>query len=100
MSAIGPLPSPDRRRSERRVIEGVVNITLQSGQVLEAIAIDISQHGLAAIVLGEINLDDTVQLTFLDPDDANRLVVKDAIVRAWDGRHGGFEFLLSMRAAG
>ena len=100
MSAARPFPSPDRRRSERRLIEGDVTVTLQSGQVLEAVAIDISQHGLAAIVMGEITVDDTVQLTFLDPADDNRLVVRDAIVRAWDGRHGGFEFLLTMRAAG
>ena len=99
MSAIGPLPSPERRRSERRLIQGAVTITTQSGQMLEGIAIDISQHGLAAIVMGEMNLNETVQLTFLDTNDENRLVVRDAVVRAWDGRHGGFEFLLSMHAA-
>ena len=99
MSAVRPFPSPDRRRSERRVIQGAITVTTQSGTVLEAVAIDVSQHGLAAIVMGEVNLNETVQLTFLDPDDENRLVVRDAIVRAWDGRHGGFEFLLSMHAA-
>jgi hypothetical protein len=99
MSAVRPFPSPDRRRSERRVIQGAVTVTTQSGQLFEAIAIDISQHGLAAIVMGEIHMDETVQLTFLDPDDEHRLVVRDAIVRAWDGRHGGFEFLLTMHAA-
>jgi len=99
MSAARPFSSPERRRSERRMAEGAVTVTTQSGQVLEAIAIDISRHGLAAIVFGELAMNETVQLTFADSDDATRLVVKDAVVRAWDGRHGGFEFLLSMHAA-
>ena len=99
MSAVRPFPSPDRRRSERRLIQGAVTVTKQSGELLEAVALDVSQHGLAAIVMGEVNIDETVQLTFLDPDDEHRLVTRDAIVRAWDGRHGGFEFLLTMHAA-
>ncbi len=100
MSAARSFPSPDRRRSERHQVEGGITITMPSGEVLEGIAIDISRHGVAAIVFGDIKLDDRVQLTFVDPDASDRVLVKHAIVRAWDGRHGGFEFLLSMHATG
>ena len=81
----------DRRRSPRTFADGQIEITTPSGAVFTGIAIDVSTHGIAAIVFEHLAIGDAVQLRFETPSD-ERLVTRNAIVRARNDHHCGFEF--------
>ena len=89
----------DRRRSPRQLFDGAIEVTTQSGVVIAGIAIDISNHGIAAIVYDDtLAVDDTVSIRFADPADSERMITREAVVRARSDHHCGFEFLLAARS--
>ena len=92
------LPFPDRRRYRRQVIEVDVAVFPESGGELRAISIDVNDYGMAAIVMGEVRPGERVRIRFKEPGHPERFVEREAVVRGWDGRHGGFEFLQGKRA--
>jgi hypothetical protein len=70
----------------------------ESGGELRAISMDVNDYGMAAIVMGELNAGDRVRVRYPDPGNPKCFMERDAVVRGWDGRHAGFEFLHVLRA--
>ena len=104
MNWLGSLPYrfgriPERRRSSRARFDAEIEITTKAGAVLKGIAIDVSRHGIAAIVHDELPVGDAVSLRFEDPDKGAKVVVREAIMRARSDHHCGFEFMQSKASA-
>jgi PilZ domain len=83
-------PWDEKRRSERRAIQGEVIVNTADGRVHRGISRNVSETGLAAIVYGSLDVGVTVQLRYEHPESGHQ--ARTAIVRNRHGYKHGFEF--------
>lgn len=82
-----PTPTTDRRRYKRFRLSVPISITGEDGSVIPAITLEISEGGLSAVLVSELQIGDLVKVY---PIAGETLVAQ---VRRRVGRVYGFEFL-------
>ncbi len=86
-------PWEEKRRSQRRTIQGEVIVNTADGRMHRGISRDLSETGLAAIIYGDLDVGLTVQLRYEHPEGERQ--ARTAVVRNRHGYKHGFEFARS-----
>ena len=82
----------DRRRSPRIELEMLVTATRASGERYEGYCRNLSREGAAALVWGELEVGEQVQLAYRPLGTDSEEVMVPATVRQASGYRYGFEF--------
>lgn len=85
-----PRPFVDARRSPRFKLEIDIRVYARNRQVIRGHSVDISESGIAIMLLQEITLDEVVRLEFTLP--AGEIEIH-ALVRQRNAFRYGFEFI-------
>lgn len=82
----------DRRRSPRIEIEMLLTATRQTGECFQGYCRNLSREGAAALVWGDLESGEKVQLSYRPLGKDSEQIVVPAIVRQSIGYRYGFEF--------
>lgn len=82
----------ERRRSPRVELEMLLTATTKDGKIYNGYCRNLSREGAAALIWGELNIGDEVELTYRPHGAEGLEIVVFAIVRQSIGYRYGFEF--------